>query len=212
MSRINVMQPWLGEEEVAAVAEVDRAPAGWPRARGSPSSRRRSPSAMQAEHAVAVVSCTTALHLALVVAGVGPGDEVVVPSFSFIATANAARYVGARPVFADVDPVTGNLTAETVAAALTDAHPRGDRRGPGRRAGRPRRRSGRCATRAASSWSRTRPAAPGSTYRGRPVGAGAEIAAWSFHPRKILTTGEGGMLTTSTPSGRRGPGGCASTG
>ena len=72
---------------------------------------------------MAVSSCTTALHLALVVAGVGPGDEVVVPSFSFIATANAATYVGARPVFADVDPVTGNLTAETVAAALTPSAP-----------------------------------------------------------------------------------------
>ena len=60
---------------------------------------------------MALSSCTTALHLALVVAGVGPGDEVVVPSFSFVATANAPTYVGATPVFADVDPVTGNLTA-----------------------------------------------------------------------------------------------------
>ena len=152
---------------------------------------------MQAEHAVAVSSCTTALHLALVVAGIGPGDDVVVPSFSFIATANAAVYVGARPVFADVDPATGNVTADTVKAALTpatqaviavdqggvpvdlDADPRAVR--PARR----------------SSSSRTPPAAPGRRYRGRPVGAGAEIAAWSFHPRKILTTGEGGMLTTS---------------
>ena len=64
-------------------------------------------------------SCTTALHLALVVAGIEPGDDVVVPSFSFIATANAAVYVGARPVFADVDPATGNLTADSVKAALT---------------------------------------------------------------------------------------------
>ena len=66
-------------------------------------------------------SCTTALHLALIVAGVSRGDDVVVPSFSFIATANAPTYVGARPVFADVDPTTGNLTAETVEAALTPA-------------------------------------------------------------------------------------------
>src|SRR6478736_853372 len=75
--------------------------------------------AVQARHAVATSSCTTALHLSLIVAGIGPGDDVVVPSFSFIATTNAVRYVGANPVFADVDPVTGNLTGHTVAEALT---------------------------------------------------------------------------------------------
>ncbi|PPJ40314.1 aminotransferase class I/II-fold pyridoxal phosphate-dependent enzyme, partial [Pseudoxanthomonas sp. KAs_5_3] len=60
-------------------------------------------------HAVATSNCTTALHLALVVAGIGPGDDVVVPSLSFIATANAVTYVGARPVFCDVNPATGNV-------------------------------------------------------------------------------------------------------
>ena len=74
---------------------------------------------MDAPHAVAVSNCTTGLHLALVVAGLGPGDDVVVPSFSFIATANAPTYVGARPVFADVDAETGNVTADTVKTALT---------------------------------------------------------------------------------------------
>ena len=68
---------------------------------------------------MAVSNCTTALHLALVVAGVGPGDEVVVPSFSFVATANAPTYVGATPVFADVDATTGNLTPATIAAVVT---------------------------------------------------------------------------------------------
>ena len=111
LSRINVMKPWLGEEEVAAVAEVIALRLGGAGTAGGARSRRPSPPRMQAEHAVAVSNCTTALHLALVVAGVGPGDDVVVPSFSFIATANAATYVGARPVFADVDPETGNLTA-----------------------------------------------------------------------------------------------------
>ena len=120
MSRVNVMQPWLGAEEVAAVTEVIES--GWV-AQGPRVAEfeRRFAETQQAEHAVAVSSCTTtALHLALVVAGVRPGDEVVVPSFSFIATANAAVYVGATPVFADVEPVTGNLTAETVSAAMTD--------------------------------------------------------------------------------------------
>ena len=70
--------------------------------------------AVGASHAVALSSCTTALHLGLVVLGIGPGDEVVVPSLSFIATANSVRYVGAEPVFADVEAATGNVTAETV--------------------------------------------------------------------------------------------------
>ena len=75
----------------------------------------------QAGHAVAVSNCTTALHLALKVAGIGPRDDVVVPSLSFIATANAVTYVGARPVFADVEADTGNVSVRTLAAALTPA-------------------------------------------------------------------------------------------
>jgi dTDP-4-amino-4,6-dideoxygalactose transaminase len=194
-SRVNVMLPWLGEEEVEAVAEVIRS--GWV-AQGPKVAafERAFATTQQADHAVAASSCTTALHLALLVAGVGPGDEVVVPSFSFIATANAVRYVGAAPVFADVDLETGNLTAASVEAALT---PRTravvvvDQGGvpvdlePIRALCDPREitvvEDAACGA--------------GSTYRGRPVGAGAEVAAWSFHPRKILTTGEGGMLTTS---------------
>ncbi len=197
MTRINVMQPWLGEEEIAAVAAVIES--GWV-AQGPRVAEfeRAFAQAQQIEFAVATSSCTTALHLALVVAGVGRGDDVVVPSFSFIATANAPTYVGARPVFADVDPVTGNVTAETVAAALTpstravivvdqggvpvDLDPIRELCDP----------LGIVVVEDAAC-------AAGSTYRGRPVGATAEIAAWSFHPRKILTTGEGGMITTSRP-------------
>jgi dTDP-4-amino-4,6-dideoxygalactose transaminase len=195
MSRLNVMVPYLGEEEVEAVTEVLRS--GWvaqgPRVAAF---EQAFATAMQAEHAVATSSCTTALHLALQVVGVRAGDEVVVPSFSFIATTNAVVYLGATPVFADVDLITGNLTLETVTAALTErtravivvdqggvpvdldsiravCDPRG------------------------IAVVEDAACGAGSTYRGRPVGAGAEIAAWSFHPRKILTTGEGGMLTTA---------------
>src|SRR3954447_21312757 len=118
MSRLNVMLPYLGEEEVEAVAEVLRS--GWvaqgPRVAAFESAFAE---AVEAPHAVAASSCTTALHLAMIVVGLGPSDEVVVPSFSFIATSNAVRYVGATPVFADVDLTTGNLTAETVDAVRT---------------------------------------------------------------------------------------------
>lgn len=193
MERINVMQPWLGEEEVAAVTEVLRS--GWvaqgPRVKEF---EDRFAVRMQSPYAVAVSSCTTALHLALYVAGVGAGDEVVVPSFSFIATTNAVRYVGADPVFADVDPTTGNITADTIAphlTARTKAVIAVDQGGvpvdldPLRALCDPR---GILVLEDAACGA-------GSTYRGRPVGAGAEITAWSFHPRKLLTTGEGGMLT-----------------
>ena len=116
---IPVIRPWLGEEEAAAAAAA--VASGWI-AQGPRVAQFEEAFAavIGADHAVAVSSCTTALHLAMVAAGVGPGDEVIVPSLSFIATANAVRYVGARPVFADVELGTQNLTAETVQAHLTD--------------------------------------------------------------------------------------------
>lgn len=197
LPRINVMKPWLGEEEIAAVTEVLRS--GWvaqgPRVAAF---EEAFADAMRAPAAVAVSNCTTALHLALVVAGIGSGDDVVVPSFSFIATANAPTYVGARPVFADVDQATGNVTAEALEAAITPATRAViivDQGGipvdldPIRALCDPR---GIVVIEDAACGA-------GSTYQGRPVGAGAEITAWSFHPRKILTTGEGGMITTSRP-------------
>ncbi|MEU6352782.1 DegT/DnrJ/EryC1/StrS family aminotransferase [Streptomyces sp. NPDC047072] len=192
--RIPVMIPWLGEEEAEAAS--DAVLSGWV-AQGPRVAEFEKAFAERvgAEHGIAVSSCTTALHLSLVALGLGPGDEVVVPSLSFIATANAVRYVGAEPVFADVDPDTANLTPATVDAVRTsstqavlavhqggvpaDVH----------------------ALRAAcAEWElplvEDAACAIGSTVGGKPVGHGALLAAWSFHPRKVVTTGEGGMITT----------------
>jgi perosamine synthetase len=194
---IPVMRPWLGAEEAAAAAEA--VSSGWV-AQGPRVAEFEAAfaSAIGADFAVAVSSCTAALHLALIAAGIGPGDEVVIPSLSFIATANAARYVGAVPVFADVDEATQNLTPATVEPCLTprtravilvdqagvpaDLDVMHDLCGP----------RGITVVEDAAC-------AVGSVYRGRPVGAGASLAAFSFHPRKLLTTGEGGMLVTPDP-------------
>lgn len=191
---IPVMRPWIGAEEAAAAAATVES--GWV-AQGPRVAEfeRAFAASIGVGHGVAVSSCTAALHLALLAAAVGPGDEVVVPSLSFIATANAARYVGARPVFADVDAVTLNLTPETVEPVLTD-----------------RTRTvilvDQCGVPADLDAMRKlcdprgiaivedAACAVGAEYRERPVGAGADVAAFSFHPRKLLTTGEGGMVVT----------------
>jgi perosamine synthetase len=191
---IPVMRPWLGAEEAAAAAAAVES--GWV-AQGPRVAEfeRAFAAAIGGGHAVAVSSCTAALHLALLAAGVGRGDEVVVPSLSFIATANAARYVGARPVFADVDAVTLNLTPGTVEPVLTDrtrAVILVDQCGVPADLDAMRKL---CDARAIMIVEDAA-CAVGAQYRGRPVGAGADVAAFSFHPRKLLTTGEGGMIVT----------------
>lgn len=190
---IPVMIPLLGEEEAQAAAEAVRS--GWV-AQGPRVARfeQEFAATVGATHGVATSSCTTALHLTLVLLGIKPGDEVVVPSLSFIATANAVRYVGATPVFADVELTTGNVTVETIEAVRTSrtraviaVHQGGV---PFDTA---------ALRKAADGWGvhlvEDAACAAGSTAYGQPVGAGATVAAWSFHPRKLLTTGEGGMVT-----------------
>ena len=160
-------------------------------------------SAVAAAHACAVSNCTTALHIALLAAGVGPGDEVITPSLSFIATANSIRYCGAIPIFVDIDPATYNLDPSCVAEAVT-----GRTRAilAVHQMGMP------CdlhaltavATRYNIALIEDAACAAGSQVRidgqwepiGKPRG---QIACFSFHPRKVITTGEGGMLTTSNP-------------
>ncbi len=153
-----------------------------------------------APHACAVSSCTTALHLALLAAGVRPGDEVITVSHSYIATANSIRYCGATPVFVDIDPLTFNLDPALIETAMTEntrailcVH----------QMGMP------CDLRAILAIARERSipviedaaCAIGSEVRwngrwekiGQPHG---DAACFSFHPRKVISTGDGGMITT----------------
>ncbi|MFW5473904.1 DegT/DnrJ/EryC1/StrS family aminotransferase [Knoellia sp. CPCC 206450] len=195
---IPVMRPWLGEEEAEAAAGVVRS--GWV-AQGPRVAEfeDRFADRVGVRNGVAVSSCTTALHLSLHLLGVGPGDEVVVPSFSFIATANCVVHAGATPVFADVEAEDGNISERTVEPVLTPrttavivVHQAGVPAdvGPLRELCRDR---GIALVEDAAC-------AVGATLHGRPVGSDALLAAWSFHPRKLLTTGEGGMLTTTDPA------------
>lgn len=192
---IPVMRPWLGSEEAAAAAEAIAS--GWV-AQGPKvvAFEQALCDQVGVDHGVATSSCTAALHLAMVNLGLGPGDEVVVPSLSFIATANAVRYVGATPVFADVEQTTQNLSAKTVEQVL----------GPATRAVILVHQAGVPADLdevhafcdpLGVAVVEDAACALGATYRGRPIGANAELAAFSFHPRKVITTGEGGMIVTS---------------
>ena len=195
MQKIPLMVPWFGEAEIEAISEVIRS--GW---------IAQGPVVKQFEQAfkervgsaeaVAVANCTAGLHLALIVAGIQPGDEVIVPSFSFIATTNSVIHAGAVPVFADIAIETGNLTAASIASAVTD-----------------RTRAVMVVDQAGvpadldEIFAYCRPrglmviedaaCAIGSTYKSKPIGSHSDLVVFSFHPRKILTTGEGGMIATN---------------
>lgn len=147
------------------------------------------------EHALATTSCTTGLHLILAALGIGPGDEVIVPAFTWVATANVVLYCGATPVFADVDTVTNNIQAESVARKLTAKT----------RAVIAVHLFGLCADMDALRGVvpegvhiiEDAACAAGASYRGIPAGGLGAAASFSFHPRKSITTGEGGMVTTN---------------
>jgi dTDP-4-amino-4,6-dideoxygalactose transaminase len=146
------------------------------------------------KHALAVTSATTALHLALVALEVGPGDEVIVPAFTWVSTANVVLYCGANVVFADVDPVTFNIDPEDLKKRITSKT----------KAIIPVHLFGLCANMDAIKviageipLVEDGACAAGAAYKGTPAGALGTIGCFSFHPRKSVTTGEGGMITTN---------------
>jgi perosamine synthetase len=197
---IPVARPWLDERDAAAARRAILS--GWVTQGPEVAAfEREFAVTVGAAHACAVSSCTTALHLALVALGVTAGDEVITVSHSFIATANAIRYTGATPVFVDVEPDTFNIDPARAAAAFSDrtravllVHQLGlpcdlARLVPLARArGVPVIEDAACAAGSEIRWD-------GEWQRiGRPHG---DVACFSFHPRKLLSTGDGGMVTTN---------------
>ncbi len=149
-----------------------------------------------AKYAVAVSNCTTALHLAMIVAGIKEGDEVICPSMSYVATANSIKYVGAKPVFAEVNPKTYNLDAEDTERKITlktkaillvhqigmpadiDAFQR-------------------LAEKYKLKLIEDAACAAGSAYQNKKIGSHSELVCFSLHPRKVISTGDGGFITTN---------------
>lgn len=146
------------------------------------------------KHALAVSNCTTALHLALVACGVKEGDEVIVPAFTWVSTANAVMYCHAKPVFVDIDINTFNIDIEKIAEKITSKT----------KAIIPVHLFGLCADveQIKVKFPNLKivedgACAAGSSIRNRPAGSFGDVGCFSFHPRKSVTTGEGGMLTTN---------------
>jgi len=147
-------------------------------------------------YAVAVSSCTTALHLALIVSEIGQGDEVICPSMSYIATANAVVHAGATPVFAEVKPFTYNLDIADVEKRITKrtkaillVHQIGIPAEIDAFAALCQKKGLQLIEDAAC--------ALGSEYKGKRIGSHSDLVCFSFHPRKVITTGDGGMICTN---------------
>lgn len=193
---IPVARPYVGVEEEQAIVEVLRS--GWltqgPRVAQF---ETKFSEYVGCEYAVAVSSCTTALHLAFVASGIGPGDEVICPSLSFIATANSIAYVGATPIFGDIDPDTYNLDPQRIEEVIS---PRTKAILVVHQIGLPADMTSILAVAAKHGLKVIEDAACaiGSVYEGNLIGKPlGTMACFSFHPRKVLTTGEGGMITTN---------------
>lgn len=148
-----------------------------------------------AKYAVALSNCTTALHLSMIVAGVGAGDEVICPTMSYIATANSIKYVGAKPVFAEVNPVTYNLDVNDVEKRIT---PKTKAILLVHQIGMPGDIDAFAALAKKNNLVLIEDAAcaAGSSYKGGKIGSHSSLVCFSLHPRKVISTGDGGFVTT----------------
>jgi perosamine synthetase len=193
---IPIAKPYLTKDEAQAAYEVILS--GWVTQGPKVQEFEEKFSAyVGSKYAVAVSSCTTALHLAMIVAGIKAGDEVICPSMSFIATANSIAYTGATPVFAEVnqyfniDPVHAESLITPKTKAILIVH----------QLGMP---ADIDAFKLICSKHKIlliedAACAIGSAYKGAKIGSHSELVCFSFHPRKVMTTGDGGMITTSNP-------------
>ena len=191
--QIPVAGPWITEKEIAYVS--DAVATAWYGDANKYHHRFEAAFAAHCgrRHAVSLPSCTAALHLALMALGVGPGDEVIVPDVTWIASVAPVHYVGARPVFVDIDRESWCLDAEGVAAAVTErtkaviavdlygSMPDYDA-------------LSRLAEARGFALIEDAAEAIGSRWRGRPAGSFGTVSTFSFHGSKTLTTGEGGMI------------------
>jgi perosamine synthetase len=197
--RIPVAEPSIGERELAYVTDAVRS--GWVSSIGAYVTRfeEQMSAACGARYGVATCNGTTALHLALAAMGIGEGDEVIVPSLTFIATANAVRYVGATPRFADSDAEHWCIDPREIERVIS---PRTKAIVPVHLYGHPADMDAILALAEARGITVIEDAAEalGATYRGRPVGGMADAGVMSFYGNKLITTGEGGMLVTNSAS------------
>ena len=192
---MNITEPFFDSEEIRLVQEA--LDSKWV-TQGPKTSEfeRLFASRHQLQHAMATTSCTAALHLSTLALQLQPGDEVVVPAFTWVTSAHSAEYVGAKAVFADVDLATFNLDPAALEAAITPrtraivvvhlfgkAAPMDEIMAIARHHNLAVIEDAACAV--------------GTTYKGVPIGAIGDLGCFSFHPRKVITTGEGGMVTTN---------------
>lgn len=193
--KIPVAKPYLGKEE--AQSAYDTILTNWvtqgPRVQEF---EEKFAAYVGSKYAVALSNCTTALHLAMIVAGVKEGDEVICPSMSYIATPNCIRYVGAVPVFAEVDSLTYNIDVKHAESLITDktkailiVHQIGLPADIDAFKALCERYNLKLIEDAAC--------AAGSSYKGNKIGFHSDLVCFSFHPRKVITTGDGGMIATN---------------